>query len=324
MTAAVDLTTRLGDLVMPTPVMTASGCGGPELAAFVELSELGAFVTRTVTLDPVAGAPMPRLVETPSGVLHGTGGQNAGLESFLTTELPWLVRHGVRTVVSISAGTLGECGELARRVGASPGVAAVELRLGPTEQHTAGKAVHVVHRELPRGIPLLAKLPPRADPVGVAHAAVDNGANGLVVTAGVPGLVMDPATLRPALHGGGLLSGPAIHAIALRQVWDLHEAFPDVPVIGAGGVRTGADALAMLASGAVAVQLGSVLFRDPSAPRRVALELTDELGNRGIGSVADVVGRGHDGHQGHPVHPGHPDQGHQPHDERDLDNGRLP
>jgi dihydroorotate dehydrogenase (NAD+) catalytic subunit len=312
MTGDVDLTTRIGDLVMPTPVMNASGCGGPGLAAFVELSELGAFVTRTVTLDPVAGAPMPRLVETASGVLHRTGGQNAGLEGFLTTELPWLVRLGARTVVSISAGTLGECGELARRVGASPGVAAVELRLGRTEQHTAGKAVHVVHRELPRGIPLLAKLPPGVDPVGVAHAAVDNGAEGLVVTAGVPGLVMDPATLRPSLDGGGLLSGPAIHAIALRQVWDLHEAFPDVPVIGAGGVRTGADALAMLASGAVAVQLGSVLFRDPSAPRRVARELTDELGNRGIGSVAGVVGRGHRNHEN------------QLHDQRDLDNGRLP
>ena len=321
MSAAVDLTTRVGDLVMPTPVMTASGCGGPELAAFLELSEVGAFVTRTVTLDPAAGAPMPRLVETPSGVVHRTGGQNAGLESFLAIELPWLVRQGGRTVVSISAGTLGQCGELARRVGASPGVGAVELRLGATEQHTAGKAVHVVHRELPRGIPLLAKLPAGTDPVGVARAAVDNGAEALVVSAGVPGLVIDPATLRPAQHGTGLLSGPAIQPVVLRQVWDLHQAFADVPVIGVGGVRTGADALAMLAAGAAAVQLGSVLFRDPTAPRRVLRELADELDRRGISSVADVVGIAHD--EGH--HDGYQDgYQHSSPDHGDHDNGRLP
>jgi dihydroorotate dehydrogenase (NAD+) catalytic subunit len=294
MSADIDLTTTIGDLVLPSPVMTAAGCSSPELAAFVDLSQLGALVTRTLTLDPVAGAPAPRLVETPSGTLHDTGGQNAGLDAFLATELPWWVRQGGRTVVSISAGTLGECGELARRVGASPGVAAVELRLQAGEQHTAGKAVHVVHRELPRGIPLLVKLPPGADPLAVAQPALDNGAAALVVTAGLHGLVIDPQTLRPALPGGrALLSGPAIHAVALRQVWDLHQAYPDVPVVGAGGVRTGADALAMLAAGASAVQLGSVLFHDPSAPTRVAHELVAELSRHDVASVADVIGRAH-------------------------------
>ncbi len=290
----VDLSTDLAGLAMPSPVMTAAGCGGRELAAYTDLTALGALVTRTVTLDARAGSPPPRVVETPSGVVSAVGLQNPGLQGFLTTDLPWFAQRKVRTVVSVSAGSLAEYGELARRLATAPGVDAVEVHLEVSDAHQTGKAVHVVRRDLPHGMPVLAKLAAGGDVASLARAAVDNGADAVVVTQGFPALVIDPVTLRPALGAGpGLLTGPAVHALALRCVWDVHEALPHVPVVGAGGIRTGFDALAMLLAGATAVQLGSVLLRDPSAADRVTRELTDELASRDLKSAADAVGLAH-------------------------------
>ena len=289
-----DLSTDLAGLAMPSPVMTAAGCGGRELAAYTDLSALGALVTRTVTLDTRAGSPPPRVVETPSGVVSAVGLQNPGLQGFLTTDLPWFAQQKVRTVVSVSAGSLAEYGELARRLATPPGVDAVEVHLEVSDAHQTGKAVHVVRRDLPHGMPVLAKLAAGGDVASLARAAVDNGADAVVVTQGFPALVIDPVTLRPALGAGpGLLTGPAVHALALRCVWDVHQALPHVPVVGAGGIRTGFDALAMLLAGATAVQLGSVLLRDPSAADRVTRELSDELAARDLKSAADAVGLAH-------------------------------
>lgn len=288
------LGTELAGLLLPSPLMTAAGCGGRELAAYTDLSELGAVVTRTVTLDPQAGAAPPRIVATPSGVLSAPGHQNPGLQGFLATELPWLAQQGVRTVVSISGASLAEYGELARRVATAPGVAAVEVQLDVSDAYQTGKVVHVVRRDLPRGVPVLAKLAAGGDVVALASAAAENGADAVVVTQGFPGLAIDPVTLRPALgSGAGLVSGPAVHALALRCVWEVHAALPGLPVVGVGGIRTGFDVLAMLAAGATAVQLGSVLLRDPSAPTRIRRELVDELDRRDLGSAASAAGLAH-------------------------------
>jgi dihydroorotate dehydrogenase (NAD+) catalytic subunit len=293
--SAPELGTRLGDVDLPTPVLTASGCAvaGRELERFLDPTTLGGFVTRTVTLDPEPGAPMPRMLETPSGVLAAVGRHNPGLQGFLATELPWLAQRGVRTIASVRGSTLAEWGELGRRLGQSPGVLGIELNLAGMDPLQAGKAVHVVGRDVPRGVVVLAKLDP-GTAVDAARAAADNGAHAVVVGHGFPGLVIDPATLRPALGAGpGTLSGPAVHALALRTVWEVHAALADLPVVGVGGIRTGFDVLAMLAAGASAVQVGSVLFRDPSAPTRILAELTGELASRGIARSADVVGRAH-------------------------------
>jgi dihydroorotate dehydrogenase (NAD+) catalytic subunit len=291
---SVDLSVELAGLLLPSPLMTAAGCGGRELAAYVDLSELGAVVTRTVTLDPQAGAAPPRIVETPSGVLSAPGHQNPGLQGFLATELPWLAQQGVRTVVSISASSLAEYGELARRVAIAPGVTAVEVHLDVSDAYQTGKVVHVVRRDLPRGVPVLAKLAAGGDVVASASAAAENGADAVVVTQGFLGLAIDPVTLRPALgSGGGLLSGPAVHALALRCVWEVHAALPELPVVGVGGIRTGFDVLAMLSAGATAVQLGSVLLRDPSAATRIRRELVDELDRRDLHSAAAAAGLAH-------------------------------
>jgi dihydroorotate dehydrogenase (NAD+) catalytic subunit len=314
----VDLSTAVGDLRLANPVMTAAGCAvaGRELDQLCDVTKLGAFVTRTVTLDPRSGWPTPRVAETPSGVLHATGLQNPGLQGFLATELPWLAQRQVRTVVSIAGQTLGEYAELARRVGSSPGVSGVEVNLASPNRdgkgrlfggdpYQAGKVLAVVRRDVPRGVPVLAKLVPDCAVVDVASAAVANGADAVVLVHGFAAMALDRTTWRPVLGAGaGELSGPAVHALAVRRVWDVHAAMPDVPLVGVGGIATGYDALEMLLAGAAAVQLGSVLFRDPAAPVRVLDELRAELASRAVARLADVVGSGH--HADEPADEGEP------------------
>ena len=304
----VDLSTSLAGITLPNPLMTAAGCAatGRELDQFFDVTELGAVVTRSVTLDPRAGWPMPRMVETPSGMLSGTGLQGPGLQGFLATELPWLAQRRARTVVSIAGRTLAEYGELARRIGNSPGVTCIEVNLScpnterqdrefARDPYQASKVVSVVRRDVPGDIPVLAKLTADAHSiVDVAAAVVKAGADGLVMVNCLDALAIDPRTLRPALgSGAGGLSGPALHPVAVRCVWDVHQAMPEVPIVGVGGVRTGFDALELLLAGATAVQVGSVIFSDPSAPMRVVRELRDELARRDLTSVAAVIGRAH-------------------------------
>ncbi len=296
-----DVSTTVGELALANPVMVAAGCGGTgrELEPFLDLDGLGGFVTRSVTLDPRAGNPPPRAVESPAGLVSDTGLHGLGLQGFLATELPWLAQRRVRTVVSIAGRNLGEWAELARRVGLSPGVTGVEVNLAWPEgssagrdSYQAGKIVAAVRRDMPHGVQVLAKL--ACDPhtvVDVTRAVVAAGADAVVVGHGLPALVLDPGSLKPALHGA--LGGPAVLPVALRCLWQVHAALSDVPLVGSGGVRTGHDALAMLAAGADAVQVGSTVLLDPAAPRRIVTELTEELQRRGIPAVRDVVGLAH-------------------------------
>jgi dihydroorotate dehydrogenase (NAD+) catalytic subunit len=304
------LATGLAGWDLPNPLMVASGCAGTgrELGAWCDLGTLGAFVTRSVTLDPRAGHAPPRVVESPSGVLHATGLQNPGLQGFLATELPWLVQQGVRIAVSIAGATLGEYAELGRRVAQAPGVAAVEVNLGcaDREHHDrefgadpflVAKVVAAVRREVPRGVTVLAKLRIGDGPLGdVARAAVDAGAEVLVLGNPPHGMRLDDA-LRPALGAvAGEVSGPALQPMALHAVWQLHRALPDVPLVGGGGVRRGTDAAALLAAGASAVQIGTALLTDPTAPGRIITELLDVLGRldgSGPARVPDMVGMAH-------------------------------
>ena len=303
-TGTPDLTVDLAGLHLPTPVMTAAGCAGSgrELEPFLDLDELGALVTRSVTLGARAGFPPPRLVETPSGMLNGVGLQGNGVDGFLATELPWLAQRRVRTVVSVAAESLAEYAELARRIGNSPGVVAVEVNLGwplgaaaGRDSFQAAKVISVVRRDVPRGLPVLAKLAPEVHSVvDVARAVAEAGADAVVLVNSLPGMVVDPLTLRPALGGvTGGLTGPAIHAYAVRCVWEAHRALPELPLVGVGGVRTGFDALELVAAGATAVQVGTAVLHDPTAPRRVTDELRAELVRRHLTRVADLVGHAH-------------------------------
>lgn len=308
--AEVDLSTELAGLRLPDPVMTASGCAaaGRELAPFLDVARLGAVVTKSIMREPRSGRPTPRMVETSAGMLNSIGLQGPGIDSFLANDLPWLVKKGARPVVSIAGGSLGEFAELARRVGQAPGVAAIEANIScpnvedrglvfACDPLQANRVIAAVRRDVPRDIPVIAKLSPDVTSiVEIAESVVQAGATALSLVNTFLGLAMDPDTLLPRLGGvTGGLSGPAIRPLALRCVWQVSQALPAVPLVGIGGIRTGADAMEFFLAGASAVQVGTVTFNDPSAPARVSCELRAELARRGIPRVADVVGLAHRG-----------------------------
>jgi dihydroorotate dehydrogenase (NAD+) catalytic subunit len=306
--SGVDLTTSVGGTTLPNPVMTASGCAaaGRELHQFFDVADLGAVVTKSIMLDARSGRATPRMAETPSGMLNSIGLQGPGIDAFLSTDLPWLLQHRARPVVSIAGSSLGEYAELARRLGNDPGVTAVEVNIScpnvenrglvfACDPYQAAKVVSVVCRETPRGVPVLAKLSPDVTSiVDIASSVMEAGASGLTLINTLLGLAIDPGTMRPVLAGvTGGLSGPAIRPVALRAVWQVHEAMPDVSIVGVGGIRTGRDALEFMLAGACAIQVGTVIFNDPSAPIRIVHELADELAGRGFAKAGDAVGLAH-------------------------------
>jgi dihydroorotate dehydrogenase (NAD+) catalytic subunit len=302
---AVDLATVLADAHLDNPVMTASGCAaaGRELHQFFDVARLGAVVTKSIMRDPRAGRATPRMVETPSGMLNSIGLQGPGIDAFLARDLPWLLQRGARPIVSIAGSSLGEYAELARRVGNTPGVAAVEVNIScpnvedrglvfACDPVQAARVIAVVRRDTARGVPVFAKLSPDVTSiVEIAAAVVESGADGLVLVNTLLGMHIDLDTLRPALAGvTGGLSGPAVRPVALRAVWQVANALPGVPLVGVGGIRTGTDALEFLLAGASAVQVGTATFNDPSAPVRVLTELRGALAARGFAKAVDAVG----------------------------------
>ena len=304
----VDLTTVLADVHLDNPVMTASGCAGAgrELQQFFDVRDLGAVVTKSIMRDPRSGRATPRMAETPSGMLNSIGLQGPGIDSFLARDLPWLLQQDARPIVSIAGSSLAEYAELARRVGHTHGVAAIEVNIScPNVENRglvfacdpvqAARVISVVRRDTPRGVPVLAKLSPDVTSiVEIAESVVEAGADGLVLINTLLGLRVDLDSMRPQLGGvTGGLSGPAIRPVAVRAVWQVAAAMPGVPIVGVGGVRTGADALEFLAAGASAVQVGTAIFNDPTAPIRVVRELREELARRGIGKVGEAIALAH-------------------------------
>ena len=304
---AVDMTTTLGALTVPDPVFTASGCAaaGRELAPYNDLSAIGGVVTKSIQLLPRAGRATPRMAETPSGMLNSIGLQGPGVDVFITRDLGWLEENDVRAVVSIAGSTVDEYAKLANKLRSKP-LAMIEVNIScpnvedrgqvfACDRNAAASVIAAVRRASPPGLPVFAKLSPDVtDIVSIAKACVDAGANGLSLINTTLGMVIDPKTMRPVLAGvTGGLSGPAIRPLALRCVWQVHEALPDIPIFGVGGIRTGLDAFQFILAGASAVQVGTVIFNDPGAPGRISRELREVLGDRGMGSLSQAIGLAH-------------------------------
>jgi dihydroorotate dehydrogenase (NAD+) catalytic subunit len=306
---APDLRARLGQAELPNPVLTASGCAGSgrELAQFFDVARIGAVVTKSVMLAPRAGRPTPRMAETPSGMLNSIGLRGPGIDSFLQRDLPWLLSRGARAVVSIAGSTVEEYAELGARLSGAAGVTAIEVNIScPNVEHrgevfacdaaAAAEVIEAVRARARYDIPVFAKLSPDVtDIVAIARACVAAGADGLSLINTMLGLAIDVDTMRPVLAGTtGGLSGPAIRPVAVRCIWQVREALPDVPIIGMGGVRTGRDALELILAGAALVSVGTTIFHDPSACVRIARELEEELAQRGVERLSDVVGLAHE------------------------------
>jgi dihydroorotate dehydrogenase (NAD+) catalytic subunit len=303
-----DLRTKLGHIELPNPVLTASGCAGAgrELAKFNDVARLGAVVTKSVMLGPRSGRATPRMAETPSGMLNSIGLQGPGIDSFLQRDLPWLLTRGARAVVSIAGSSAAEYAELARRLSDAPGVTAIEVNIScpnvedrgtvfACDPTAAATVVESVRSNARYDIPVFAKLSPDVtDITAIARACVAAGADGLSLINTLLGMAIDTTTMRPVLAGlTGGLSGPAIRPIAVRCIWQVKQALPDVPIIGAGGVRTGRDAFELILAGASMVSVGTVIFHDPGACDRILRELSDELTTRGLSRLSDAVGLAH-------------------------------
>ena len=299
---------RLADVEFPNPIFTASGCAaaGRELAPYLDVAALGGIVTKSIMLKPRAGRATPRMAETPSGMLNSIGLQGPGIDAFIDDDLPWLVDNGARAVVSIAGSSPDEYVKLAQRLRGRPGIAMIEVNIScpnvedrgqvfACDPNAAAAVIAGVRRSTPTDVPVFAKLSPDVtDIVSVAEACVRAGADGLSLINTLLGIAIDTTTMRPVLAGvTGGLSGPAIRPVAVRCIWQVHAALPEVPILGMGGVRTGLDALEFILAGASAVSVGTVVFHDPTAPARILRELAEALAERGVERVADVVGRAH-------------------------------
>jgi dihydroorotate dehydrogenase (NAD+) catalytic subunit len=298
-----DLGVEIGSLRLEHPVLNGSGTFDAITAqrafgdGLAEGFPFSAFVSKTITPEPRAGNPPPRLYETPAGMINSIGLPNKGLEGFIEHDLPLLAELPVPLVVSVMGTSHEAFTKLVEGVGEEDAVAALELNIScpnvesglivgesPEEARTL---LEMVRPLTPK--PLIAKLTPNvADPAAIAAAAAEGGADAVSMINTLKATARDPATLRPWLGAGsGGLSGPAVRPIALDQVRRV-AAVVEVPVIGMGGIETGFHALEFMAAGATAVAVGTANFRDPRAGARVLAELREGLERHGSAALAAI------------------------------------
>jgi dihydroorotate dehydrogenase (NAD+) catalytic subunit len=313
------MTACVGTLTLPNPVMTASGTAGhgAELSAYFDLAHLGAVVVKSLSAEPWDGNPPPRLLPLAAGMLNSVGLQNPGIDAWLAHDLPALARTGARVVVSVWGRSAAEYAEVGRRLasgltsnrgltsnggGRPVPVIAVEANIScpniedrqrmfaHSTEGTAAALSALSQALAPAGLPIWAKLSPNVtDLVAIAEVALASGAEALTLVNTLMGLAIDPLTGAPRLGGGGGgLSGPALHPVAVRAVRECRLAFPDAAIVGVGGVSTGYDAAELLAAGADAVQVGTATFVDPRAPLRVLEELEGWCRANGVAATASL------------------------------------
>jgi dihydroorotate dehydrogenase (NAD+) catalytic subunit len=291
---------------LPNPITTASGCfsSGMEIDRFYDVTDLGAITVKSMTLEPRQGLPTPRMAETPAGMLNAIGLQNPGVETWRARDLAWLQGKGAKVIASIAGGSVEEFRDVARKLRRATGVIAIEVNLScPNVEHRdlvfachAGSSAEVISAVVREAdVPVFAKLTSDVtDVVEVARSVVDAGAKGLTLINTLLGMSIDPETGRPGLSNGyGGLSGPAIRPVAVRNVHQVHQAMPEVPIIGTGGVRTVEDVIEMVRAGASLVAVGTANFVDPFAGRDLIRGLRRWLARRGISSIAELRGAVH-------------------------------
>ena len=303
---SVDLTARIGSVELPNPVMTASGTAGhgAEFQSFFDLADLGAHVVKSLAAFEWEGNPAPRVHTAGSGMLNAVGLQGPGVVSWLANDLPALVDADARVVVSIWGRSIDEYRRAAELLqDASSSVVAVEVNLScPNLEGRRGIFAHdpdlsaeVIAATSGCGRPRWAKLSANTDRVvEVATAVRDAGAEAVTLINTLLGMVIDPASRKAALGaGGGGYSGRPVHPVAVRTVFDVRAALPDLPIIGVGGVAGGWDAIELVLAGASAVQVGTANFVDPKTPIHVLREMKQWCEERGVASVAELSGTAH-------------------------------
>jgi len=293
---------NLSGLDLRNPIIAASGtfAYGIEFESVADLTAIGAFVTKGISREPMAGNPAPRIWEAEGGMINSIGLQNIGVEAFVREKVPALRRFQTPYFVNVFGYAVEDYVEVVRRLEGVEGPSAYELNVScPNTKHGGmffsadpcllGEVVRAVRAVSKR--PLIVKLSPNVAAIApIAKAAEESGADAVSLVNTFVSLAIDVRTRRPRIGAGfGGLSGPAIKPIALRMVYEAAQAVR-IPVIGLGGIATGEDAAEFLIAGASAVEVGTASFWDPSATGRIARELDSFLKQEKIAGVRDLVG----------------------------------
>lgn len=298
-----DLKVKLGSLELKNPVIAASGTFGygEEFGELYDISKLGALVTKGISLKSRAGNPMPRTIETPSGMLNAIGLANVGVESFLKDKMPFLRKSKATVIVNIFGETIEEYVALALKLNGVNGISALELNIscpnvkkGGVSFGTDPKAAEEVTKSVRQvtTLPLVVKLSPAASNIcDVAKAVVGSGADILSLINTIPAMAISIKTRRPILANvTGGLSGPAIKPVALKMVHDVAK-ITKVPIIGMGGIMTAEDAIEFILAGASAVQIGTANFVNPLALLEIISGIREYMIEENIPRLSDLIGK---------------------------------
>jgi len=297
-----DLSVDFCGIKLANPIVTASGtCGyGRELAQFYDLSVLGAFTVKSLTLEKRAGNPTPRIAECVSGLLNSIGIQSQGVKHFIEYEWPFLRQQNVPVIVSIAGNTADDFPRIAEILDREEGISAIEINIScpnietgcafGTDPELAGRVVRRVKAKTK--IPVIAKLSPNVTDIRmIAQSVEKNGADAITMINTLMGMAIDIDTGRPKLGNviGGL-SGPSIKPVAIKMVWDVYQTVR-IPIIGMGGVMTWQDVIEFILAGATAVGVGTALFKDPWVVFDLIDGMRQYLTERGIGRLEEIRGK---------------------------------
>jgi dihydroorotate dehydrogenase (NAD+) catalytic subunit len=294
---------RLAGLELANPVIAASGTFGYgiEFEEIVGLERIGAFVTKGISLEPIAGHAAPRIIQTAAGMLNAIGLQNVGVDEFIEKKLPPLARYpAAKVIVNVFGYTVNEYVEVIERLNGAAGIAAYELNVSCPNVHAGGMAFgsdpgsleYLLSRaKAVSKRPLIVKLSPNVTSIAhMAKIAANGGADALSMVNTFMAMAIDVETRKPRLTNvTGGLSGPAIKPIALRMVWEAARAV-EIPVIGMGGIITVEDAVEFLLAGATAVEVGTASFADPRATERLASQLASWCRSHSVDKVSSLTG----------------------------------
>ncbi|MCW3061497.1 MAG: dihydroorotate dehydrogenase family protein [Capsulimonas sp.] len=298
----VNTSVKIGKLTLRNPVMTGSGTFGfgSEMSEALDLNALGACVVKSTSREPRLGNPTPRIVETSSGILNAIGLQNGGIDNFINEKLPFLREYDVPIIVNLVGYEVADYVYLAERLTEAGGVHALEINIScPNVKHGCDFAVDpkltfelITALRKATDLTLITKLSPNVtDVVSVGRAAADAGSDALSLINTLLGTAIDirKRKFRLANVTGGL-SGPAIKPVALRMVWQVHQALPNIPLVGMGGIVTAHDAIEFLLAGATAIAVGTATFINPTAAIDVAAGIEKFLEEQGIEDVNELIG----------------------------------
>ena len=296
-----NMSVEIAGVTFRNPVMTASGTfgSGEEFSEFVDLNRLGAVVTKGVADVPWPGNPAPRIAETCGGMLNAVGLQNPGIDLFISRDIPFLKKFDTKIIVNVCGHSMEEYCAVVDRLAGEPvdmleiNISCPNVKKGGIAFGTDPEAVEKITREVKRHAaqPVIMKLSPNVTDIReTAKAAEAGGADAVSLINTLTGMKIDVKKRSFALaNRTGGLSGPAIHPVAVRMVYEASHSVR-IPVIGMGGICTAEDAVEMMLAGATAVSVGTANFRDPEATVKIIEGMEEYLKEQGIEDVRELIG----------------------------------